>query len=148
MTETDVPQDVTGILVTLQIEETQKLFVLLGKDGTINRMGTGAVDCTEKTLYMGMTEASAFESVRPLAAPVLSNWIGGFSVPKTEGKLCQLIVGFRTATGQEFMSLWKYGSDSQGPPPEVCNVVMKTVEATDTWYAKQKSKAEPPPSRA
>jgi hypothetical protein len=50
-------------------------------------------------------------------------------------------VGFQRADGQELMTKWRYGSESQGPPPEVCQFVVDAVEATDPWFEQQKAMA-------
>ena len=55
---------VTGIMVTLEIDGDQCLFVLHAKDGTINRLGTGAEDNTENDLFIGLSDLKAFTHVR------------------------------------------------------------------------------------
>jgi hypothetical protein len=53
--------------------------------------------------------------------------------------VCELTVGFKKAGGEELMTAWQYGSESQGPPPEICNFVIAAVEATTPWYEQQKA---------
>jgi hypothetical protein len=50
-----------------------------------------------------------------------------------------LTVGFQKSGGQELITEWRYGSESQGPPPEVCEFVVAAVEATDPWFEQQKA---------
>lgn len=130
--------DISGIRVSLHIDDDQKLFVLLARDGTINRLGTGSEDNEEIDLFMGKSDLIAFESVLSLADPVISSWIGGYAAPDPKGKPCKLVVGFQTAEGEALTSRWEYGSESQGPPPDVCSLVIKAVEVTDDWYEQQK----------
>jgi len=127
------------LLVTLEVAGSQSLFILLAQDGTINRMGTGAEDNSEKQLFIGMIDVGAFTAVCALAGPVINKWIGGYGAPDSKGKPCKLLVGFQTSDGREFMSRWEYGSESQGPPPEVVSIVMKAVESTDQWWQEQKA---------
>ena len=133
--------DVFGIMVTLEIAGVQSLFILLAQDGTINRLGTGAEGNADNDMFIGMSDGTAFAEVRPVAGPVIEKWIGSYGAPESEGKLCKLLVGFQTSDGKESMSRWEYGSESQGPPPEVVNVVVKAVEATESWWQEQKAMA-------
>src|SRR5215469_9328665 len=56
--------DVSGILVFLDIDDKRSLFVLVGEDGSINRMGSGTLDTTEQGLFIGKTDPGVFAAVR------------------------------------------------------------------------------------
>lgn len=133
--------NVTGIMVTLEIGGEQALFVLLSKDGSINRLGTGSEGNTEKDMFIGVADTTAFEAVRAKCGPIIDQWLGGFGAPDIAGKPCKLAVGFQTTDGTELVSQWQYGTESQGPPPDVAAVVIKSVQATEDWYQKQKAMA-------
>jgi hypothetical protein len=132
--------DIHGILVTLLIGGEQALFVLLGSDGSINRMGTGSENNTERDMFIGKTEPGVFQRLREQITPELLGWCGQqLAAPQPQGKVCELTVGFQKADGQESMTAWRYGSASQGPPPEVCRFVVAAVEATEPWFEEQKA---------
>ncbi len=135
---------IAGISLTLKIADEMALFILLGNDGLINRMGTGSDSDFEMEMFIGMTSASAFLQTAKLAPAVIENWTGGFAGSVIVGKLCALTVVFMTLKGEEIISQWKYGSESQGPPPEVSQLVDAAVEATDDWYKEQKRLAIEP----
>ncbi|WP_417389288.1 hypothetical protein [Gimesia sp.] len=130
---------VARIMVMLECDGDQVLFILLTDDGTINRMGTGAEDNREHDLYIGVSDAAAFQAVRGVCSPVIDGWIGGFGDPDAAGKPCKLLVGFQTSAGAELLSQWEYGTESKGPPTEVIAVVKRAVQATADWYAEQKT---------
>ncbi len=132
------PNDIAGVLVTLHIEDDQKLFLMLTNDGMVRRLGNGSEDCNENELFIGKSNLNAFERVRSLSGVIIENWLGSYSDPEQWGKRCKLVVGFRSRKGEEFMSEWEYGTDSQGPPPEVSSLVIAAVEATNEWYNNQK----------
>ncbi|HBL43563.1 MAG TPA: hypothetical protein DDZ90_09245, partial [Planctomycetaceae bacterium] len=67
---------VARIMVMLECDGDQVLFILLTDDGTINRMGTGAEDNREHDLYIGVSDAAAFQAVRGVCSPVIDGWIG------------------------------------------------------------------------
>jgi hypothetical protein len=138
------PKDLSGVMVTLHIEGEQKLFLMLANDGMIKRMGTGFEGCTEDELFIGKTEPKAFENVRSLSGAILANWLGSYADPDPVGKKCKLVVGFRSGKSAEFVSEWEYGTESQGPPPDVSSLVVASVEATNQWFANQKKLAANP----
>src|SRR5262249_33807988 len=49
-----------GIMVTLKVGGEQSLFIMLGADGSINRVGTGAVDNAERDMFIGRTDPALF----------------------------------------------------------------------------------------
>jgi hypothetical protein len=114
-------------------------MILLGSDGFINRMGTGSEHRLEKAMFIGKTPSDAFNEVARYSKPVIKRWIGALGDPTLEGIICILRVGFQTANGEELMSLWQYGTDSQGPPPEVMQLVATAIRATNPWYEEQKT---------
>ncbi|MCA9007123.1 MAG: hypothetical protein KDA70_17745 [Planctomycetaceae bacterium] len=130
---------VARIMVVLECDGDQVLFILLVDDGTINRMGTGKEDNRELDLYIGVSDIDAFQAVRSVCGPVIDDWIGGFGDPNAEGKTCKLLVGFQTSAGEELLSQWEYGTESKGPPSEVITVVKQAVQATADWYEEQKA---------
>jgi len=135
------PEDVSGILITMLIEEEPALFILLTKDGTANRMVTGSEDISEKDLFIAKTNGEMFETLRSRSEPEKSQWEGGFSDPSLQGKTCQLTVSFKNDAGEESTCKFQYGTESQGPPPDLCNLVISAIEITDPWYEEQKQQA-------
>lgn len=133
--------DIAMVMVTLEVSGDQALFILLSQDGTINRMGAGREDSTDKDLFIGRGDLGPFNRVRDVAGPVIDNWIGGYGAPEKKGKECKLVVGFQKKDGEELMSQWEYGSESIGPPPDVTQLVICAVNATESWWEKQKEVA-------
>jgi hypothetical protein len=132
--------DIHGILVTVLIGGEQSLFIMLSSDGSINRMGTGAVDNAERDMFIGKIGPELFQHLRAKVTQELLGWCGQrLADPQPQGKICELTVGFQRADGEELMTKWQYGSESQGPPPEVCQFVVAVVEATAPWFEQQKA---------
>jgi hypothetical protein len=133
--------NISGILVTLHIGQQQALFVMLGADGSINHMGTGSLNNTDQDLFIGKVGPELFEGLRSKVTDELLQWLGKYADPSPQGEVCNLTIGFKQGDDQELMSHWQYGSESQGPPPEICNFVVAAVEATDPWFEQQKAMA-------
>src|SRR5689334_5911163 len=49
--------------LTVEISKKHCLAILLAKDGTINRKGSGIVDTTDKAFFMGITRDGVFDSL-------------------------------------------------------------------------------------
>jgi hypothetical protein len=132
------PEAVTGIFITLKVEDEQALFVLLSSDGTVNRAGTGSDENVENDLFIGRTSPEMFEALKSRIRPEALQWEGGYAAPDPAGQTCELTVGFMHNDDSESGCRFRYGSESQGPPEELCDLVMAAIEITNPWYEEQK----------
>ena len=126
------------IMVDLDVDGQQSLVVLLDQEGLVNRLGTGAVNNTERKFFIGRTDQPLFAQLRD---KVDSAWIthqGAYEVPEKRGSLCTLTIMFQHADGQENAIRFRYGSESEGPPGDICHFVAEAVRLTDPWYGQQK----------
>jgi hypothetical protein len=129
-----------GVMVTLKVGGDQSLFSMLGADGSINRVGTGPVNNTERDMFIGRTDPALFLALHEQITPELLAWCGqSRGDPNPKGKVCELTVGFKRTNGEELLTVWQYGSESMGPPPEVGQFVVAAVRATDPWFAQQQA---------
>lgn len=134
------PEDVIGVAVSLKVGDDVSLFALLMADGSINRMGSGTIDNTEKEMCIGViSDPKPFQKLRAEISPDLFKWIGGRVDPYPKGKICELMIGLFLPNKEERTILFKYGSESIGPPPEVKRLVLAMVELTVPWYEDFKS---------
>lgn len=133
------PHDITGVGMALKVDEDLSLFGLLAADGSINRLGTGALHNTEKEMFIGVTDPKLFQSLRAQITPELLKWVGGRADQNLRGKVCELQIYLMLANNTEQSIYFKCGSDSMGPPPEVSQFVTTFVEATNPWYEAQKA---------
>lgn len=131
-------EDVNGIFITMHVADEQVLFLLLTADGTVNRMGTGSEDNTEKQLFIDQPSSEMFEALKSRIQPETTEWEGGYADPEPQGKTCCLTVGFMNGDGEESVCKFQYGSESQGPPPDLCQLVISAIEITEPWYQDQK----------
>lgn len=136
-------ENITAIMVALEIDGKNSLFVLLAKDGSINRLGTGTEDNTENSMYIGITKPETFEKLFKQIDSKVLDWEGEYKSPDIKGKTCELTIGFKLSDGTETGSVWFYGTQSQGPPTEIKSLVVSVVEATEPWYEEQKQIKKP-----
>jgi hypothetical protein len=134
-------EEIGLIFVSLEIGGDQSLFILLGTDGLINRKGNGSVDHIERAMFIGKVPPDLFLQLRSRITPGVIYFLGQrLAAPKPKGKLCELNVGFKYVDGREAVSGWRYGSESQGPHPEVCEFVRAAVEITEPWFQRERDK--------
>jgi hypothetical protein len=132
------PESITATLIKLDIDGRQSLFVVLAADGLVNRLGTGSVDNSENDLFIGRTSEPLFSQLRARVQPQWMAQLGGYDVPDKVGSACTLSVLFQGSNGEEGGLEFSYGSESQGPPAEICAFVTEAVRLTDPWYEQQK----------
>ncbi|HJZ90444.1 MAG TPA: hypothetical protein VKE40_06195 [Gemmataceae bacterium] len=98
------------------------------------------MDNTERDMFIGRTDPGLFRGLREQITPELLAWCGQSRAdPEPKGKVCELTVGFKRASGEELFTGWRYGSESMGPPPEVGQFVVAAVQATDPWFDQQRA---------
>lgn len=138
------PETINAIMVKLDVADRQALFIVLAHDGLVNRLGTGAVNNTENDLFIGRTNDPLFAQLRAQVRPEWMEHFGSYDVPSKAGSTCTLSVLFKAAGGDEGGLRFVYGSESQGPPGDICQFVTEAVRLTDPWYEKQKQMAANP----
>jgi hypothetical protein len=137
-------ESIKAIMVELEVESRQSLFVLLTDDGLVNRLGTGAVDNAERSLFIGHTNEPLFAELRAKVQPEWMSHQGAYDVGKKAGRTCTLTIMFKDTEGQEGGFRFRYGSKSEGPPGDICQFVAEAVRLTDPWYEDQKLMAGGP----
>ena len=133
------PATFTGVLVVLELGGRQVLLLRLGADGGVHRLGSGSLDSLERDRFIGTTTPDSFLQVCGKITPQLLHWCGQPRChPAPRGEVCDLLIAFKQADGQEQSMVWEYGSLSKWPPPEVLDFVAAALEATRPWYEEQK----------
>jgi hypothetical protein len=133
-------EDITGVAMSLKVDEQLSSFALLAADGSINRLGTGTIENTEKEMFIGgISDPKLFQNLRAQISPELFTWIGGRADPNPKGTVCELTSWLFLSSKEQRGIYSKYGSQSLGPPPEVSRLVIATVELTDPWYEEFKA---------
>jgi len=134
------PEDVTGVAVSLKVDDDLSLFALLAADGSINRLGTGTIDNTEREMFIGViSDPEPFQNLRTKISPDLFKWVGGRADPSPKGKICELTIWLFLPNKEEGTIYFKYGSESIGPPPEVSRLVLAVIDVTNPWYEQFKA---------
>ncbi len=134
-------ESIKVIFVALEVDGMPSLGILLGDDGHVNRLGSGTVDNTDRGFFIGRADTPLFAQLRDKVQPEWLSHPGAYDVPEKAGRTCELIIILKASEGPEFVSRFRYGSESQGPPAEICQFVAEAVRLTDSWYEDQKHMA-------
>jgi len=130
---------VDAVTVSKKVDDQPSLFVLLGKDGSINRIGSGSINNTEKDMFIGVTKEPLFQrfmdSVPEKFIEAQRQTLG--APGEHRGKNCQILLTFQSGKHESGLT-FVYGSESQGPPPELSQVVARAIEVTEPWYQSEK----------
>ena len=134
------------IFVKREVDSRQNLCVLLAQDGLVNRLGTGAVNSSERDFFIGHTNEPLFTQLRDKLRPEWVAYRRTYDIPNKRGRTCTLTILVQDAEGQEHGVGFRYGSRSRGPPLDICQFVTEAVRLTDPWYEQQKSMVSCRPS--
>lgn len=134
------PEEIIGVAISLKVDEELTLYALLAADGSINRLGTGTINNTEKEMFIGViSDPMLFQNLRAQISPDIFKWIGGRADQSPKGNICDLTIWLFLPNKEERTIYFKYGSESIGPPPEVCRLVLATIDVTNPWYEQFKA---------
>lgn len=126
---------IEAFTVSLEIEKQPSLFLLLSDDGSINRMGTGTANPTERDLFIGKTDPAIFKTAcSHLTKEMLLSLGQGYQALDPRGASCELTITFKFKDGRSTGIVYRYGSESEGPPKDVTDFVIAVVRQTDSWY--------------
>lgn len=138
--------DIYTIGITLDVNAERLLFLLLSTDGSINRQGSGTFKNKNHDLFIGRTpDPAIFGSVRShltddmLRAGEQAGLLGHtFQFDNQRGAPCKLEVRFFFKDGTSAGSFaYLYGSESEGPPSFLTDLVRAAVCETEPWYQQQ-----------
>lgn len=124
----------TQVHIKLTIAGADVLAITLTREGTLNRLGDG--ETMPPPLFMGRTEEPLFAAFLGQLSPELLELTGRYTYPNPQGDRCELSIalsGAEIETGFAF----SYGTDSEGPPEEIVELVEYALDLTDPWYEAQ-----------
>ena len=126
------------VLITLEVGEKTSLFILLAKDGTIQRKGDGSLH-GELPLHRGISSQRHFDALMMTINEEIFVYSGVMRKPNRVGKDCTLTIIFQGPKEVDFSFRVIYGADSEGPPRELVEILINAVKITEGWYQEQLS---------
>ncbi len=142
MSQLPTREDLDGLSITLEVEEEVLLYIFLGRDGRIERLGNGEPipeDAEPPELRSGTLNEGEryFETLLDYVTDEMLARPGHYEMPEQQGESCRLRLVFHLpgerVSGLEF----EFGSESEGPPSEVNEFVHTALDLTEPWYTGQ-----------
>jgi hypothetical protein len=136
------PSEFDKALVELKVNGAVALFIVLAEDGSVNRLGDGSVSNTDHQLSIGLSHEPLFAQFMTRITPEILECQGEYKHRKRKGANCELTLllsyrGSDRVAGFRFI----YGSESQGPPREIAELVRYADELTRPWHEELKRSA-------
>ena len=133
-------EEIKLVTITMYVGGAQALFILLAKDGTINRLGTGILRNKDKTLFINKVNENLFQDLMKCVPEDWSELKGIYkiNIPDKKGANCELKVIFNNETNKDYGFVVLYGAKSEGPAFDISELVINAVQITDPWFNKQK----------
>ncbi|WNJ19859.1 hypothetical protein [Pontibacter sp. G13] len=135
-------EQIERVYIKLEMDGKSVLSLLLSASGAVNRMGDGSGDKSVSKFAMGRVDEPLFAQFMDGISPELFDLAGRYEMPDPKGKPCYLEMSFEGEdidTGIAF----SFGSQSDGPPEDLMNLVELAVELTDPWYDEYLTKGNP-----
>jgi hypothetical protein len=124
-------EDVGMIFITITVNGAQVFSFWIGADGLFSRIGTGELRPHEEQVCCGTVTRELFRRVTAGITADLVRWKGIHRMPVQKGKACELFMAILFKGGQQWITRWNYGADSDGPPPEICTFMRRAIDLTD-----------------
>lgn len=129
--------DITGIMVSLEVDKRIVLHILIAHDGIIKRIGNGRADCTDNHVFVGRVEPGVFKELKAAFHQGMAESLQKcYENQDIRGQLCDFKVMVE-ANGVEGQTQFLYGTESTGPSPDFVNFAAKAVQLTNPWHAAQ-----------
>jgi len=126
------------VLVTLEVGERTALLILVAKDGSVHRKGNGNPD-SNLMLAQGISHDGHFDALMMTVNEAIFQHSGVIRMPNPVGEECRLSIIFQGHNSVDFSFRVVYGSQSDGPPQELVQILVNAVKITEGWYQKQLS---------
>jgi len=124
------------VLITLEVGEKTALFIIMARDGTLNRKGDGSPQ-HDLPLHRGISTQRHFDAFMMTIDESIFNYCGVIRKPDRVGVDCSLTIIFQGANEIDFSFRVIYGADSEGPPRELIEILINAVKITEGWYQEQ-----------
>lgn len=126
---------VDHVTLVLEVDGAPVLTLDLAADGGVRRAGTGRPGEAAEA-YQGVVDPSVFRRVVAGIDDDLLAREGRYTDPRPQGTPAALTAVFAAGDARTALG-FRYGSQSQGPPPPLTELARRAVELTDAWYDEQ-----------
>jgi len=138
--ENEAAQKYDGVTINVDISNKNSLAILLAKDGTINRKGSGVVDTLDKNFFMGVTTDKLFDSLMNGISNDLFTYCNtNSSNCDTTKQTCKVEIAFGNNDYVCKIEHCVNGTLNDLPKP-IKEFIEKSIMVTDSWYQPQRDR--------
>lgn len=135
----ELAQKYDGVTINIDISNRNCLAILLAKDGTINRKGSGVVDTLDKNFFMGVTKDKLFDSLmNGISNDLLTYCNTNSSNCDTAKQTYKVEIAFGNNNYVCEIEHCVNGTLNDLPKP-IKEFIEKSIMVTDSWYQTQKN---------
>jgi len=131
-------KNLKNILITMEAGGDNLLSIRLSEDGSLHRMGSGTLNNPDRNLYIGINKDGLFDKLKKSISKNIFKYAGYYSSNEIKGLKCELTIFFQILNEEDTVFNFIYGSESIGPPPELCDLIVNAVNLTNGWWLKQR----------
>jgi hypothetical protein len=132
-------EEVLEIRIEMTIDLQRSLFMVLAKDGTIARQGSGTKDIS-KERYMGQSEGQYFKELMKDLNEEIFEHFGIYDMPEKNGGQCHLSMVFKDEKSLNGFDFYYGYKSKNGPHIQIANLVDKALKITEEWYREAMNK--------
>jgi hypothetical protein len=126
-------EEVLEVRIELTINSQTALFIVLGKDGSLARQGSGNREIS-KERYVGQSDGQYFMQLMKNLDEEIFKHFGIYDMPEKDGDACTLSLVFKDDQRIEGFEFYYGYKSKNGPHVEVLSLVEKAVKLTEDWY--------------
>ena len=132
---------VQATMIDIELKDSSSLFILLAKDGTINRKGD--LKTPDKNFFIGISKENLFDKLMKTMTNDLSSYCDKIHVhADTTKKINKIKIGF---SGPEGDTGFEYYSDEpiEKLPKPILDFINNSIQVTDPWFKSQQDMIKP-----
>ena len=134
--------DLNACFIKIENGGDPVLWILLARDGSINRQGDGTPTPADRHMFIGVVKEPLFDQLMEVVPDELFRHGGWLELENREGIDTTLGVMFQHDDGREIPFEVLFGSESGGVPPEIQAILGRALELTDPWWNEQRKVIE------
>ena len=128
-------EDINAVSIALDYDNKQSLFIYLDKKGTVVRMGNGRIDNSNFEIYSDKTKEPFFNELLKNITDDMIAFTGEYALDET-GTPCELLIMLYSKDDNKRFK-FSYGTQFEGLPGEIHNLIVEAIKITDKWYSKK-----------
>jgi hypothetical protein len=128
-------------LIEVALKDSSTLFILLAKDGTVNRQGD--LKTKKKNFFMGVSKEKLFDSLIKTIDTDLSSYFDKVVVQAdTNRRVNKIKIGFTGPEGNTGFEIYTDEPIEKIPKP-ILNFINNAIRVTEPWYKNQQDMLKP-----